>query len=169
MDAKKVVAYVLMGSALGLVFFVFFLVTTGGEDIEDSTIWARGTSFTGVIHSISDERVSLELKENDVRDFGLDAGTRWILTHNRPLDLGTRVRIICREARNGGTVHYVARKIVAVPAGLSSPEASPSVASPWPTASLTVMPSGFPSSVSPLPSASPFGVRAPLPTPSGLH
>ena len=145
MDAKTVVGYVLIGAALGLVFFVFFLLNTGGDDADEAVPWTHGVSFSGRVVELGDDHLHLEVKANEQRDFRLDGGTRWSVVRNRPVAPGDRVRVICRELRTGSVLQYRVRKVVAVPE--PSPSASPladASGAPGASPSARACPSGGP-------------------------
>lgn len=97
-DAKKIVGYVLVGSALGMMFFAFFFVWfTPDEEVPEIPLVGAGTSYSGRVAAISED--SLALRRDDGKEllFQLDANTLFFLWGNHAAVVGDQVRVTFRR------------------------------------------------------------------------
>lgn len=148
MDVKRIVGFVLLGSALGIVFFVFyFLLSASEDDPGDVPQWWRGTSYTGVVLKISNDSLSIDVRDDQVRTFQLKPTTRFFLWGNDPVRPGMEVKVIYKQINSPQGQALEARDVRVLRGG-ASPNASPSPENASPA------PSGSPAA-SPEPSAAP--------------
>ena len=139
MDVKRIVAFVLLCSSIGMVFFVFYvLLNTSDEDLGDETpTWWRGNSYAGSVVDIDRNHLTVHTHGGDNLDFRLDPSTRFLLWGNIRVEPGVEVKVLFRSIRAGNTSYLVARTVKVLRHDTSaSPSAGPSsAASPAATGS----------------------------------
>jgi hypothetical protein len=106
-DAKRVVGFVLLGSALWIVACVGYVLTNTDDESWEVPTWWRGRSYAGVIKSIEQDAathqplfVEITLPGGEVRSFRCDAATHFVLWGDRKISPGTNVRVRYREVRS---------------------------------------------------------------------
>lgn len=155
MDVKRIVGFVLLGSALGIVFFVFyFLLSASDDDPGDVPQWWRGTSYTGVVTKISSDSLSVDVRDDQVRTFALKPTTRFFLWGNEPVRTGMEVKVIYKQI-NSPQGQILEARDVRVLRGAASPGASPAVGGSPAADASPAAPSSPQPSASPPPSAAP--------------
>lgn len=114
MDVKRIVAFVLLCSSIGMVFFVFYvLLNTTDEDVgEETPTWWRGNSYAGVVVSIDKSHLTLHTHgSSENLDFKIDGNTRFVLWDNTRVEPGVEVKVLFRNIRGGDTSYLLARTV----------------------------------------------------------
>lgn len=112
-DVKRIVTYVLLGSTLGMVFFVFYILLGTSEDDmgDEAPMWWRGNSYAGVVVDIDDRKLVLHPHRGDNMQFKIDGNTRFILRGNTRVQAGVEVKVLFRTIRSGDASFLLARTI----------------------------------------------------------
>lgn len=130
MDVKRIVAFVLLCSSIGMVFFVFYvLLNTSDEDVgEETPTWWRGNSYGGVVVDIDKSHLTLHTHgSSENLDFKLDGNTRFVLWDNTRVEPGIEVKVLFRSIRSGSTSYLLARTVKVLRVDVtSSPSGRPS-------------------------------------------
>jgi hypothetical protein len=112
LDVKRIVAFVLLASTLGMVFFVFFfLISYNDDDVPDEVPGWRGNSYAGLVVDIDDRHLVVHTLAGDNVRFRLDANTRYILRTNEPVRPGIEVKVTFRSIRGGEGQYMQARTV----------------------------------------------------------
>jgi len=152
-DVKRIVGFVLLGSALGIVFFIFyFLLNTDAEDPGDLPMWwGPSNSYSGLVASINDQVLVVDIRDGGQRRFKMDANTRVFLWGNQPVRKGVEVKVSFKainDSQAPGGQYLLARNIRVLRARETpSPEATASPtsdASASPTPKATASPTAKP-------------------------
>jgi hypothetical protein len=142
-DVKRIVGFVLLGSALGIVFFVFYFVLSSSEDDPGDAPpwWTSGVSYSGTVTAITPENLKIKDRDNVDREFRIDANTRFFLWGNDPVRPGVSVKVSYKLIRDGDKSSMLARSVRVLKPGADA-SASPSPdASKQPSPAASVEPS----------------------------
>lgn len=170
-DVKRVVAFVLLASTLGMVFFVFFfLISSTDEDVPDDVPGWRGNSYAGLVVDIDDGHLTVHTHNGDNVHFKLDANTRYVLRANTPVKPGIEVKVLFRSVRGAdGAAFMQARRITVLKTeeGSPSPSSDSPSSSPRPSVSPEKASSPSPGAASPRGAASTAPSSPPSSSPAG--
>lgn len=115
MDVKRIIAVVLLGSTLGIVFFVFYVLLGSGDDEDsgDAPMSWLGNSYAGLVVDIAPDHMMLHTRNGDNIRFKFDANTRFILRGNSPVRPGIEVKVTFRtiHGKASEAASFMARTI----------------------------------------------------------
>lgn len=147
-DVKRIVGFVLLGSALGIVFFVFyFLLSSPDEDPGQVPGWWYGTAYSGVVTRIQPDELTLRDSDNVLHTFRVESTTRKITWGDQNVAEGVEVKVQYKKIRTPSGPVMLARTIRVLRGHLTpSPSGEPSkgAASPKPRLSPSASASASP-------------------------
>lgn len=135
-DVKRIVAVVLLGSTLGMVFFLFYFLlgTLDDEEAIDAPPGWIGHSYSGLVVDITDDSLTLHTLNRENLVFKLEPATRYVLRGNTPVKRGVEVKVLFRAVRGPEGTTMVARTVRVLNTGIEatrkpvpSPSTSPGV------------------------------------------